>query len=64
MLLGMFDCVNMALHVHLGGEFTLLGIAHPVVGPPFRCREYAGGRCSLEATIMKKAGLWLVINFL
>ena len=45
-------------------EFTLLGIAHPVVGPLLRYREYAGGRFSLEAAVMKKAGLWLVINFL
>ena len=42
---------------------TLLGIAHPVVGPYFIYREYAGGRYSLEAAVMKKAGLWLVINF-
>ena len=45
-------------------EFTLLGIVHPVVGPPFRYREYADGQRSLEAVVMKKAGLWLVINFL
>ena len=59
----MFDCVNMALHVQLGGEFTLLGIAHPILGPLFRYREYACGRCSLEAAVMKKVVLWLVINF-
>ena len=45
-------------------EFTLLGIAHPVVGPLLRYREYAGGRFSLEAAVMKKAELWLVINYL
>ena len=44
-------------------NYSLLGIVHPVVGPPFRYREYTGGR--LEAKVMKKAsGLWLVINFL
>ena len=42
---------------------SLLGIAHPVVGPPFSYREYVGGRHSLEAAVIKKAGLWLVINF-
>ena len=41
-----------------------MGIAHPIVGPPFRYREYTGGRRSLKAVVMKKAGLWLVINFL
>ena len=41
-----------------------MDISHPVVGPSFRYREYAGGRRSLEAAVMKKAGLWLVINFL
>ena len=41
-----------------------MGIAHPIMGPPFRQRKYAGGRRSLEAAVMKKAGLWLVINLL
>ena len=41
-----------------------MGIAHPVVGLPFKYREYAGERRLLEAIVMKKAGLWLVINFL
>ena len=41
-----------------------MGIAHPVVGPPSKYREYACGRQSLEATVMKKAELWLVITFL
>ena len=40
-----------------------MGIAHPVVGLPFRYREYAGGRCSLKVAVMKKAGLCLVIHF-
>ena len=40
-----------------------MGSAHLVMGPPFRYKEYAGGWHSLEAAIMKKAGLWLVINF-
>ena len=63
----MFDCVNMALHVHLGGSSpyrSLKGIAHPVVGTLFRYREYAGGRRLLKAAVIKKAGLCLVINFL
>ena len=36
----------------------------PSWDPHFRYRKYAGGRRSLEAIVMKKAGLWLVINFL
>ena len=47
----------MALHMHLGGspcrKYSLLGIAHNVLGPPFRYREmtlrrgrdYEGGQC-------------------
>ena len=34
-------------------------IAHPVVGPPFKYKECTGKRCSLEAAIVKKVGLWL-----
>ena len=41
-----------------------MDISHPVVVPSFRNREYASGRRSLEAAVMKKTGLWLVINFL
>ena len=40
-----------------------MGIVHPIVGPPFRYREYAGRQRPLEVAVMKKAGLWLVINF-
>ena len=36
-----------------------IGHSHPIVGPPFRYRECAGRRRSLEAAIVKKAGLWL-----
>ena len=36
----------------------LLGIAHPVVGPPFRYRGCTGGRRSDEAAIMKKVDMW------
>ena len=53
---------EMALHVHLGGDspyrnYSLLGIAHPVVGPHFRYMTGTGGRRSIEASIVKKAGL-------
>ena len=37
-------------------RISLLVIAHPIVGPPFRYRECAGRRRSLEADIEKKAG--------
>ena len=36
-----------------------MGIAHLVVGPPFRYKESVGRLHSLEADIEKKAGLWL-----
>ena len=36
----------------------LLGIAHPVVGSPFRYRECTGKRRSDEAVIMKEADVW------
>ena len=29
----------------------------------FKCREYTSGRGSLEAAIVKKAGLWLCNQF-
>ena len=44
-------------------NYSLLGIAHPIMGPPFRYRECAGRRHSLEADIEKKAGLWLRFIF-
>ena len=36
----------------------LLGIAHPVVGPPFRYRGCIGRQDSDEAVIMKEADVW------
>ena len=36
----------------------LLGIAHLVVGPPFRYRGCIGRRRSDEAVIMKEADVW------
>ena len=39
-------------------EFTLLGIAHPVVGPPFRYRIDTGERRSNEAMIVMKVDMW------
>ena len=53
----------MSLHVHLGGERPyrrnfLLGIAHPVVEPPFRYRGCIGRRRSDEVVIMKEANVW------
>ena len=58
----MYYCVNMPLHVHLGGEYplyelSLLGIAQPVMGPPFKCKVYTDGRRSDEAVIIKKTYL-------
>ena len=36
----------------------LLGITHPVVGPPLRYMGYTGRRRSDEAVIMKEADVW------
>ena len=36
----------------------LLGIAHPVVRPPFRYRECTGRRSSDKAVIAKEADMW------
>ena len=36
----------------------LLGIAHPVVGPPFRYKGCIGRRGSNEAMIMEEADVW------
>ena len=36
----------------------LIGIAHPIVGPPFRYRGCTGRRRFDEAVIMKKANVW------
>ena len=44
-------------------KFTLLGVAHLLSDPPFTCKEYIGGRQSLEVAIMKKVGLWLCKHF-
>ena len=38
-------------------DFFLLGISHPVVGPPFRYRGCTGRRRSDEAVIVKKANM-------
>ena len=59
-LLGcLFDCVIVACElrweVALIEVISLLGFAHPVVGPPFR---YARRRRSFEVMSMKKVGLW------
>ena len=39
-------------------NYSLLGFAHPVVGPPFRYKEYTGRRRSDEAVIVKEADMW------
>ena len=44
--------------VTLVGEFFLLGIVHPVVGPPFKYKRYIGRRRSDEAMIIKEADVW------
>ena len=36
-------------------NYSLLGIAHPVVGPPFRYRVDTGEQRSDEVVIVKKA---------
>ena len=36
----------------------LLGIAHPVMGPPFRYRGCTGRRRSDEVVNMKEADVW------
>ena len=38
---------------------SLLGIAHPVMGPPFRYRECTGRRRSNKVVIVKKVELLL-----
>ena len=40
-------------------NYSLLSIAHSVVGLHFRYKTGTGGRGSIEALIVKKAGLWL-----
>ena len=39
-------------------RISLLGIAHPVVGPPLRYRECTGRRLSDETVIAKEADKW------
>ena len=61
-LLGcLFVCATITCALRLGvalvGVISLLGFTHPVVGPPFRYREYSGRRHSLEATFEKKADM-------
>ena len=40
-------------------NYSLLGIAHLVVGPHFRYMTGTGGRHSIEVSIVKKVGLWI-----
>ena len=59
-LLGcLFVCATIACALRWGVALveviSLLGFAHPVVGPPFR---YMRRRCSFEAVSTKKVGLW------
>ena len=59
-LLGcLFDCAIVACALRWGvafiGVISLLGFAHPVVGPPFK---YARRRRSFEAMSTKMVGLW------
>ena len=59
-LLGcLFDYAIVACALRWGvalvGVISLLGFAHPVVGPPFR---YARRRRSFKVVSMKKVGLW------
>ena len=35
-----------------------MGTAHPVVGPPFRYKEFIGRRRSDEAVILKDVDMW------
>ena len=39
-------------------RYSLLGIAHPVVRPPFKYRECTERRRSDDAMIMKEADMW------
>ena len=55
-------CVNIACALRWGVAFVGVystGHGSPFMGKHFRCKEYNGGRCSFEATIIKKSGLWL-----
>ena len=59
-LLGcLFNCAIIACALRWGvafvGVISLLGFAHPIVGPSFR---YARRQRYFEAVSMKKAGLW------
>ena len=40
---------------------SLLDIAHPVVGPPFKYRECTGRQRSDEAVIIKEADVALIL---
>ena len=55
----LFVCATIACALRWGiallGVISLLGFAHPVVGPPFR---YMRRRHSFEVVSTKKAGLW------
>ena len=59
------EYVCLPLHEHLGGGVTQVGKFHywalltSLWDPPFKYREYSGGRCSLEAAFEKKADMWL-----
>ena len=60
-----YDLMFYACHcmcIQAGGspcrKNFLLGIAHPLVGPPFKYERYKRKRRSFEAVSTKKAELW------
>ena len=64
-IMNSLECVCLPLHVHLRwgvtqvGEFNYWALLTLLWDPPFRYREYSGGRHSLEAAFEKKADMWL-----
>ena len=50
--------LHFRLRVALVGDFFLLDIAHPVVGPPFGYRECTWRHRSYEDVIGKETNMW------
>ena len=58
----------MPLHMHFRWGVTLvgnllLGFAHPVVGPPFRYRDYPGRRYAVEVVFEESRHVALSKHF-
>ena len=53
-----WHCMCILVGSSPGTKYSLLGIAHPVVGPPFRYTVDIGEWLSDKVVIMKKADIW------